>query len=137
MNPLSVTRERFLVAISQRVPADAVEEAHFFKPIKQGGVESGVAVVAVREVGGARLAIYNAQYRLTLKGPERGKWEFSIKAEADAPLVTVDQVVRGVQRRSGDEEDPLRLTGDEVRTLVPAPSVPVASSSQQPPSAAT
>ena len=120
MNPISVTRERLLVAIAQRVPVAAIEEAHLFRPIKQGGQESGVAVVAVREADGARLAVYNAQYRLTLKGPERGKWEFSIKAEADAPLITVDQVVRGVQRRTGDEEEPLRLTGEEVRSVVPA-----------------
>ena len=119
MNPISVTRERLLVAIAQRVPVAAIEEAHLFRPIKQGGQESGVAVVAVREADGARLAVYNAQYRLTLKGPERGKWEFSIKAEADAPLITVDQVVRGVQRRTGDEEEPLRLTGEEVRSVVP------------------
>ena len=139
MIPLSETRERFLNAIAQRVPSGAIEEAHFFKAIKQGGMESGVAVIAVREsrptgAEGAgeyvsdsrresaenrRLAVYNAQYRLTLKGPERGKWEFFIKAEADAPLVTVDAVVRGVQRRTGDEEEPLRLTGDEVRSALP------------------
>lgn len=126
MNPLSETRERFLKAIGTRVAVDAIEEAHFFKPIKQGGVESGVAVVAVAEPQSSelkahsRLAVYNAQYRLTLKGPERGKWEFSMKAEADAPLITVDQVVRGVQRRTGDEEEPLRLTGEEVRSAIPA-----------------
>lgn len=135
MNPLSVTRERFLVAIAQRVPVDAIEEAHFFKPIKQGGIESGVAVVAVREADGARLAVYNAQYRLTLKGPERGKWEFSIKAEADAPLVTVDQVVRGVQRRTADEEEPLRLTGDDVRSAIPTASVVAGPQTQQLPAA--
>ena len=128
MIPLSETRERFLKSIAQRVPADAIEEAHLFRPIKQGGQESGVAVIAVREGGPVRLAVYNAQYRLTLKGPERGKWEFSIKAEADAPLVTVDAVVRGVQRRSGDEEDPLRLSGDDVRSAVPAPQPPAAAS---------
>ena len=126
MIPLSVTRERFLVAIAQKVPLDAIEEAHLFRPIKQGGQESGVAVVAVKELEHSRLAVYNAQYRLTLKGPERGKWEFSIKAEADAPLVTVDAVVRGVQRRAGEEEEPLRLTGDEVRSAVPAPQGPPA-----------
>ena len=129
MIPLSVTRERFLVAIAQKVPLDAIEEAHFFKPIKQGGLESGVAVVAVKEgptPHAARLAVYNAQYRLTLKGPERGKWEFSIKAEADAPLVTVDAVVRGVQRRVGDDEEPLRLSGEEVRGALPAPAPPAA-----------
>jgi hypothetical protein len=34
--------------------------------------------------------------------------------------VTVDAVVRGVQRRSGDVDDPTRLDGDEVRSLLEA-----------------
>ena len=128
------TRDRFLSAIADRVNRDAIAEAHLFQPIKQGGTESGVAVIAVEErptaaAGGAenstaaaaenRLVVYSARYRLTLKGPERGKWDFSIQAEADAPLVTVDKVVQGVQRRSGDAEGPTKLSGEELRALLP------------------
>jgi hypothetical protein len=117
------TRERFVAAIGGSVKADAVEEAHFFSPIRQSGMESGVAVVAVREEpdDSPRLAVYTARYRLTLKGADRGKWDFSIIAEADAPLVTVDKVVRGVERRAGDAEPPERLSGDEFRALLPPP----------------
>lgn len=125
------TRAKFLAAIADKVGADRIEEAHLFPPIKQGGTENAVAVVAVMTADQAspdetrepsahgRLTVYTAKYRLTLKGPERGRWEFAIQAEADAPLVTVDAVVRGVQRRSGDVEDPARLTGDEFRALLP------------------
>jgi hypothetical protein len=66
----------------------------------------------------ARHTIYTARYRLTLKGLDRGKWEANVVAEADAPLVTVDAVVRGVQRRSGDADDATRLDGAEVRALL-------------------
>ena len=52
-----------------------------------------------------RHVIYTAAYRLTLKGPDRGKWETNVTAEADAPIITVDAVVRGVQRRSGDVDE--------------------------------
>jgi len=41
-----------------------------------------------------------------------------VTAEADAPLVTVETVVRGVQRRSGEEEEPDRLSGDDARDYV-------------------
>lgn len=175
------TRAKFLGAIADKVGADRIEEAHLFQPIRQGGTESGVAVVAVRIAGydlqeaplpevaseaeglvradpdttpphgdplaaeiprvssgepstreptsvdptsaagnrpSTRLTIYTAKYRLTIKGPERGKWEFAIQAEADAPLVTVDAVVRGVQRRFGDVDEPAKLSGDEVRALL-------------------
>jgi hypothetical protein len=129
MTHLSETRERFFRAIVKEVPAAEIAEIHFFQPMRQGGVESGVAVVASRVEGrGSRVegleaedeeserhTVYTAHYRLTLKGPDRGKWEASVVPEADAPLVTVDAVVRGVQRRSGDEEEVDRMTGDEAR----------------------
>ena len=128
MNPLPETRERFLKSILAKVPAGRIAEVHFFAPIKQGGVESGVAVVAawpdgatVDRVGSdetpleLRPVIYTARYRLTLKGPDRGKWESNIVAEADAPLVTLEAVVRGVQRRAGDVDEPTRIDSDEVR----------------------
>jgi hypothetical protein len=151
---LTETRERFLLAIAAQVPADRIAEIHFFQPIKQGGVESGVAVVAAwpaskseptasaepldgvatteesaielpmnedapakRE---ARPVVYTARYRLTLKGPDRGKWEASVVAEADAPLITVDAVVRGVQRRSGNADGATRMEGDDVRAILAA-----------------
>jgi hypothetical protein len=50
----------------------------------------------------SRSTIFTARYRLQLKGPGRGKWEVDVVEEADAPLVTVDVVVRGVQRRAGE-----------------------------------
>jgi hypothetical protein len=143
---LPETRERFLLAITQQVPAERIAEIHFFAPIRQGGVESGVAVVAAwpesgvtvdqapletdaapSDVSEGRVAespsrrdaeskpvVYTARYRLILKGPDRGKWEASVTAEADAPLVSVDAVVRGVQRRSGDVEEATRMEGSEI-----------------------
>ncbi len=141
MTILTETRERLLLAIVKEVPADQIAEIHFFQPIKQAGVESGVAVVAVSSVGvssvetdavpletrrsrldagslDTRCTVYTARYLLTLKGADRGKWEASVVPEADAPLETVDTVVRGVQRRSGDADAAERMSGDEVRALV-------------------
>jgi hypothetical protein len=219
------TRTRFLAAIARQIPAERVIEVHLFAGIRQGGTESGVAVIAVeREVapsldvdGGyvpagdvaeaaevettqevivhdqledetafvadetlppepvaaesvvseaavgapvtdapvevaaeelladegspyrevvpierdlhpappaLRYTVYSARYRSTLKGLDRGKWEVSVTEEADAPLLTIDAVVRGVTRRSGDAEETIRLSGDEFRASLPAP-VPV------------
>lgn len=113
------TRERFLGAIAGRVAPEDIAEAYLFQPIRQGGMESGVAVVAVHYPGHeSRHTVYTATYRLTLKGPERGKWDFSMQAEADAPLLTIDKVVRGVQQRAGDAEDPVKLDGEAFRALL-------------------
>jgi hypothetical protein len=143
------TRARFLAGIATHLPPERVVELHLFDAMRQGGVESGVAVVAVDsnvaelkvaadavvdDAAGAaaaerspssaapRYTIYTARYRHTLKGLDRGKWELSVTEEADAPLLTVDAVVRGVTRRSGDAGDTARLSGDEFRAALPEPA---------------
>jgi hypothetical protein len=200
------TRARFLGAIAKQLPVERVMEVHLFNAIRQGGVESGVAVVAVAleaapaapttsfDVDGgyvppaaiaeaaelespiavaihdqladetafvadevadddspyaaepgpelkpgpepepglqlpsqpglqlkpvSRFTIYSARYRHTLKGLDRGKWEVNVTEQADAPLLTVDAVVRGVQRRSGEADEVVRLSGDEFRAALP------------------
>jgi hypothetical protein len=70
--------------------------------------------VPVRE----RHTVYTARYRLTIKGPERGRWELNVVDEADAPLLTVDLVVRGVQRRAGDGAEPERIDAPALRDLL-------------------
>lgn len=162
------TKARFLAGIAAQVPAERVAEVHLFGAIRQGGQESGVAVIAVHrevpavddvemeqpvdvepEVGEehalhaapeaddeteevadddemdtrpARYTVYTARFRHTLKGPERGKWELTVTEEADAPLLTVDAVVRGVSRRSGETDETIRLSGDEFRAALPEPA---------------
>jgi hypothetical protein len=190
-------RERFLRAIAERIAADRIAELHLFPPIRQGGRETGVAVVAAYPEGAyvqgelpppvgepegddsaepdappacrdaategdaphpssaadieptpgpppvgddapeagderhrviaarrraatdaPRLVVYRASYRWTLKGPDRGRWEVDVTAEADAPLAAVADVVRGVHRRAGGEAEPERLSGDAVRAAL-------------------
>jgi hypothetical protein len=41
------TRTRFLAAIARQLPAERVIEVHLFAAMRQGGMESGVAVIAV------------------------------------------------------------------------------------------
>ena len=75
----------------------------------------------VREADAARPArhtVYTARYRLIRKGAERGRWEFGFVAEADAPLLSVHSVVRGVQRRAGEDVEPELLTADGVRSAL-------------------
>jgi len=155
------TRARFLSAIADRLGEDRIVELHLFSPIRQGVLETGVAVVAVeaREeepapdgageevdspyapepepessepsaapvppappVTADRLVVFTARYRLTRKGPDRGKWFFEVAATADAPLATVDLVARGVTLRSKDATDTERLGGDQLRVLLRDPA---------------
>jgi hypothetical protein len=112
------TTERFLKEIGDKVGAGMVEAVHLFPPIRQGGVETGAAVVAASVPDHDRHTVFSASYRHTLKGPERGKWECEVKAEADAPLVTVEAVVRGVMKRAGEQFEPEKLFASEFRSIV-------------------
>ncbi len=126
------TTERFLKEISDKVGIDAVEEIHLFPPIRQGGVETGAAVIAAGAPIGERHTVYSASYRLTLKGPDRGKWEVEVTAEADAPLLAVMDVVHGVMKRAGEQFEPERLSGAELRSIVGEPDLAADSSSSRP-----
>ncbi len=171
-SPVSETIERFLRAVVTRIPLERIEELHLFSPLRQGTVETGIAVVAALHVvpplevfgeappvadpelllageedalpapgdgapgDGApgvgelvegepvtgepvvRHTVYTARYRHVIKGPDRGKWEADVKAEADAPLITVETVVRGVQRRAGEETAIVRYTASQLARVL-------------------
>jgi hypothetical protein len=71
-----------------------------------------------REIIVHRHTVFTARYRHTLKGPDRGKWEVDVQAEADAPLITLDQVVRGVMKRAGEPFEPEKISASAFKTIV-------------------
>jgi hypothetical protein len=102
-----------------------------FAPLRLGAVESGVAIVAAGPGEGgapaaesgsdrlqARYEIYAARYRLAIKGQERGRWEFDLALEANAPLLAIDRVVSGVIQRSSEQGEPVRLSSAELRASI-------------------
>lgn len=127
LSHMTETTERFMREIAARVGYHQVAELYLFPVMRQTGVEAAIAVVAAYPDPAAtehttRHVVYTAQYRHTVKGTERGKWVIDVFAEADAPLITVEEVVRGVVRRSGDSFQPEHITGNEFRAIVPAPA---------------
>ncbi|MGQ0650540.1 MAG: hypothetical protein ACT4P7_23620 [Gemmatimonadaceae bacterium] len=70
----------------------------------------------------SRLAILCARYKLVFKGSERGRWDLEIMHQADAPLDTLDRVIAGVMRRSGETGEPERFTRESLRESLDAPA---------------
>jgi hypothetical protein len=68
-----------------------------------------------------RLSIHTAHFRLTVKGPDRGKWEFAMVHDANAPIETVESVVRGVARRAGEDGEPELLSADDFQRALAEP----------------
>jgi hypothetical protein len=137
---INETRERFLKSIVEKVSADRIVEAFFFPVIRQGPIETGVAVISVIPQSVSldappieRAEVFTASYRWTRKGVERGKWEVDVTAQADAPISTVATVVRGVQERAGEALDAERMSGEEIRAALPVPEVPPAAAGDSAP----
>jgi hypothetical protein len=123
---INEVRERFIRSIAEKISPDRFVEAFFFPSIRQGPVETGVAVISVTPLSVAvdsspieRSEVFTASYRWTRKGVERGKWVVDVTAQADAPLGTAATVVRGVQERAGEAIDAHRMSGDDLRLLFP------------------
>ena len=128
LSMMNETTERFFREIADRVGYDKVAEVYLFPVIRQSGVEAAVAVVAAYpdsdvDARTQRRIVYSASYRSTVKGTARGKWSVEVVAEADAPLITIGEVVRGVVQRSGGQFQPEQISGTEFRSIVPAPEV--------------
>lgn len=121
------TTERFMREIAASIPPETISEVRLFPAIRQGLVETGVAVIAAHPDANAdvtpdRHTVYTARYRLAVKGADRGKWEFEIRADADAPLPTVDAVVDGVMRRAGESFEPERISASAFRSILAHPA---------------
>jgi hypothetical protein len=82
--------------------------------------DTAVADVATTP-GPERLSILTAHFRHTVKGPDRGKWEFSLVHDADAPIETVESVVRGVARRAGEDGEPELLSAHDFQQALIEP----------------
>ena len=90
--------------------------------VETASEEAAVETPVVTAVSGPdRLSILTAHFRHTVKGPDRGKWEFSMVHDADAPIETVESVVRGVARRAGEDGEPELLSGDDFQRALVEP----------------
>lgn len=108
--------EHDATAAEAGVPVDTMTAADE----SAAGPEASAADDTARDPA-RRFSILTARYRLTLKGPDRGKWEFSLVHDADAPLHTVEPVVRGVARRVGDADEPQLLDTEAFARAIAEP----------------
>jgi hypothetical protein len=144
---MTETQQRFLKEIADRITNGKVAELRLYPTLRVGPVESGVAIVAMDQPADvvsqesdsdapivadveattapasehSRLSIHTAHFRHTVKGPDRGTWEFTMVHDADAPIETVESVVRGVARRAGEDGEPELLSGDDFHRAITEP----------------
>ncbi|HEU5170673.1 MAG TPA: hypothetical protein VFU46_09045 [Gemmatimonadales bacterium] len=93
--------------VARALPRAELDGLWVFPVIRRDGQEWGTAVLT--RVEGDRRRIYTARYRLTLKGRERGQFEWGLEEVGSGPLESLPALLAEVHKRTDDEHPPLPL----------------------------
>ncbi len=93
--------------VAREVPRDELDGVWVFPVIRRDGREWGTAVLTRRD--GARRRIYTARYMLTLKGKERGQYEWGLNEVGSGPVDSLGPLLHEVHKRTDDEHPPIAL----------------------------
>jgi hypothetical protein len=89
--------------LATALPVAELDGLWCFRPLRRGQVEWGTAVLS--RVEGDRRRIYTARYAHTIKGKERGKFQWDLREVGSGPLDALEALLAQVPAR-GDEEEP-------------------------------
>lgn len=95
--------ERLAAAVRDTLPAREVDGVWAFRTMRTGPREFGTAILS--QVSGDRRRIYTARYALTVKGRQRGGFEWAMEEVGSGPLEALEELLALVPAR-GVEEDP-------------------------------
>ena len=89
--------------LATALPVTELDGLWCLRPLRRGQVEWGTAVLS--RVDGDRRRIYTARYAHTIKGKERGKFQWDLREVGSGPLDALEALLAQVPVR-GDEEEP-------------------------------
>lgn len=109
---------RLAEALRQTVSAEEVDGIWVFRTMRTGPREYGTAILSL--VAGDRRRIVTARYALTIKGRERGGFEWGMTEVGSGPLEALDELLALVPVRGVDDEPPVPVAPE--RWFPPAPA---------------
>ncbi len=95
-------------ALGKEMASEDVARIWIFPPMRRDGREWGTAVVATAD-GEDRFTVFTAKYMLFTRGRVRGQGKVEVHEVGAGPVDVVQDVVRGVQARTGDGEPPIAV----------------------------
>jgi hypothetical protein len=110
---MTETQQRFLRSIAQRLPMEQVVEVHLFPPIRQGGVETGVAVVA-EDPRHPVAAVAEPVVTDASATQADGIAELAVDAQVDGVAEPDETSDEGDEDESDDDDSPYAEDGDDV-----------------------
>jgi hypothetical protein len=103
---------RVAEAVVERIPQELIDRIWTFSPVRRDEREWGTAVLSCRTDDG-RSRIFTASYLVVVRGRERGQGKVTIEEVGESPPSVIDEVLAGVQERSGELEPPTEIPPDE------------------------
>ena len=98
---------RLAGALRDALPREEVDGVWVFRTMRSGVQEFGTAIVSRRH--GDRRRIYTARYALTIKGPERGAFEWGLDEVGSGPVEALAELLELVPARGVEEEPPIPI----------------------------
>jgi hypothetical protein len=93
------------------LPWAEIDGIWVFRPMRSGPREFGTAILS--RVDGQRRRIYTAQYALTIKGRQRGAFEWSLDEVGSGPLEALHELLALAPVRGVDDEPPVAVGVEE------------------------
>jgi len=86
------------------LPVEQLDRIWAFNVVRREGQDFGTAILS--RVEGERRRIYTARFVLTVKGKQRGRFEWFLDEVGSGPLEALDELLALVPKRSDEEEPP-------------------------------
>ncbi|HSR16365.1 MAG TPA: hypothetical protein VLL51_11465 [Gemmatimonadales bacterium] len=97
--------ERLAAELRKVFPAVEVDGIWAFRTMRSGPREFGTAIVS--RVEGDRRRIFTVRYGLTVKGKQRGEFEWGIDEVGSGPLAALEELLALVPARGVEDEPPV------------------------------
>ncbi len=99
--------DHLAAALRERFPREGIDRVWAFRIVRREGRDFGTAILS--RLDGDRRRIYTAQFVHTVKGPQRGAFEWSATEVGSGPPDALDQLLALVPRRAETEEPPVPI----------------------------
>ena len=96
--------ERLAEALRTATPVREIDRIWAFRVVRHEGREFGTAILS--RVDGERRRIATARFALTVKGKQRGQFDWQLEEVGSGPLEALDELLALVPKRSDEEEPP-------------------------------
>ena len=111
MDGLGLGWTRAAEALATHISSEEIKRIWVFPRLRREEREWGTAVAALEEEDG-RLRIFTARYMLVVRGKEKGQGRVEVSEIGTSHPDVVEEVLRGVQRRSSENEPPFEISPD-------------------------